>query len=76
MGTNELKSDLRKMLDTIENEELLRTVYDFLMQGQTVDGGQIWSALTEEQKKEVYFSYDESEDDDNLIKWDEIKKKF
>lgn len=29
MGTIELKSDLHKILDAIENEEMLRTVYDF-----------------------------------------------
>ena len=76
MGTIELKSDLHKILDTIENEELLRTVYDFLKQGQTAVEGQIWNALTEEQKKEVYLSYEESQDEKNLIKWDDIKKKF
>jgi hypothetical protein len=30
MGALELKSDLHKILDKIENEQLLRTIYDFL----------------------------------------------
>ena len=34
MGTIELKSDLRKILDGIEDEQLLRTIYDFLKQGK------------------------------------------
>jgi len=73
MGTIELKSDLHKILDKIDNEQLLRAIYDFLKQREDAKEGQIWSTLTEEQKKEVYLSYDESNDDDNLIDWDEVK---
>jgi hypothetical protein len=39
------------------------------------DGG-FWSSLTEEQKREVYLSYEESEDDNNLVDWNEIKKAY
>jgi len=35
--------------------------------------GQIWKTLTEEQKKEVYLSYEESKNDDNLIDWEDVK---
>jgi hypothetical protein len=76
MGTIELKSDLHKILDRIENEQLLRTIYDFLKQRETSKEGQIWKSLTEEQKKEVYLSYEESQDDKNLIDWDTLKKKY
>ncbi|WP_373522839.1 hypothetical protein [Aquiflexum sp.] len=76
MGTVELKSDLHKILDTIENEELLRTVYDFLKQGQKTEKGQFWNTLTEDQKKEVYLSYEQSQDDEKLIKWDDILSFF
>jgi hypothetical protein len=76
MGTIELKSDLHKILDKIDNEQLLRTIYDFLKQSQGTGEGQIWKTLTEEQKKELYLSYEESQDDKNLIPWDEIKRKF
>ena len=76
MGKVELKSDLHKILDKIENEHLLRAIYDFLKQNENVEEGQIWKSLTEEQKKEVYLSYEESQDDNNLIDWDQIKKKF
>ena len=76
MGTIELKSDLHKILDKIENEQLLQTIYDFLKQGEAAEEGQIWKTLTEEQKKEVYLSYEESQDDKNLIDWDTVKKKY
>jgi hypothetical protein len=60
MSTIELKSDLHKIVDKIENEQ----------------EGQIWKTLTEEQKNEVYLSYKESQDDKNLIDWETVKKKY
>jgi hypothetical protein len=76
MGKTELKSDLHRILDKIENEQLLRTIYDFIKQSENAEEGQIWNTLTEEQKKEVYLSYEESQDDKNLINWETIKKKY
>ncbi|MBX2964604.1 MAG: hypothetical protein KF845_00560 [Cyclobacteriaceae bacterium] len=76
MGTVELKSDLHRILDKIENEQLLRTVYDFLKHSENAEEGRIWKTLTDEQKKEIYLSYEQSEDDNNLINWEDVKKKF
>jgi hypothetical protein len=76
MGTIELKSDLRRILDKIEDEQLLRTIYDFLKQSENAEVGQIWKTLTEEQRKEVYASYEESKDDKNLTSWEDVKKKY
>jgi uncharacterized beta-barrel protein YwiB (DUF1934 family) len=76
MGAIELKSDLHKILDRIENEQLLRTIYDFLKQGENSQEGQIWKTLTKEQKKEVYLSYEESQEDKNLVDWETVKKKY
>jgi hypothetical protein len=76
MGTIKLKTNLHKILDRIENEQLLRTIYDFLRQRENAQEGEIWKSLTEEQKKEVYLSYGESEDDKNLIDWQTLMKKY
>jgi hypothetical protein len=54
----------------------LKTIYDFLKQGENPETGQIWKILTEDQKKEVYQSYEESEHDSNLTSWEDIKKKY
>ena len=75
MRAIELKSNLHKIVDKIDNEQLLQTIYDFLKLGENSQEGQIWKSLTEEQKKEVYLSYQESEDDGNLVSWDEVNKK-
>ena len=76
MGTIELKSDLYKILDNIENEQLLRTIYDFLKYSEESQEGQIWKSLTEDQKMEVYSSYEDSKDDKNLIDWETLKIKY
>ncbi len=70
MSTIELKLSLHKILDKIDNEQLLRTIYDFLKQHEHAHEGEIWKILTEEQKKEVYLSYEESEHDSNLKSWE------
>jgi hypothetical protein len=75
MGTIELKSILHKIVDKIDNEQLLRAIYDFLKQRQNSEEGEIWKTLTEDQKNEVYLSYRESEDDNNLIDLEKVKKK-
>lgn len=76
MGTIELKSDLIKILGKIEDEQLLRAVYEFLKQSENSESGKIWKTLSEDQKKEVYSSYEESQDDKNLIDWEDVKKKY
>ena len=76
MGALELKSDLHKILDKIENEQLLRTLYDFLKQREHAQEGHIWKTLTDEQKDELYLSYKESEDEKNLIDWETLRKKY
>ncbi|GMQ27013.1 hypothetical protein Aoki45_36960 [Algoriphagus sp. oki45] len=76
MGALQLKSDLQKIIERIDNEQLLQTVYDFLKQRENSKEGEFWKSLTKEQKKEIYLSYEESEDDENLIAWENLKKKY
>jgi hypothetical protein len=67
MGTPELKSNIIKMVDDIQNQQLLQTLYDFLKVRETSKTGELWQSLTEEQKQEVLLAYDESEDEHNLV---------
>ncbi len=76
MGASELRSDLIKMLGAIDNEQLLRAIYDFVKENKDQHEGKFWATLTEEQKKEIYLSYQESEEDANLKTWDDIKNKY
>jgi len=67
MGISELKSQLYKLLEKIEDEQLLRSIYSFLNERENSREGRLWSSLTEEQRKEVLQAFDESEDESSLI---------
>ena len=76
MGTAELRSNLHKIVDRIEDERLLKAIYSFLNEREKAEEGKMWNSLTEEQKKEVLQSYDESEDESNLINDDDLWKEI
>ena len=75
MGTVELKSSIHKIVDGIQNEQLLQTLYDFLKVRELNKPGGIWDTLTEEQKQEVLLSYEESEDENNLVHREKVFRK-
>ena len=75
MKATKLKSNIHQIVDRIQSEELLETIYDFLKTREATKPGEIWSSLTEEQKKEVLLSFDESEDDKNLVDLDQVIKR-
>lgn len=76
MASTALKSSLHAQLGRMENEQLLRSVHDFLVEHEQAKEGQIWKTLTEEQKREVYASYAESEEEQNFISWKKVKEKY
>lgn len=74
MSTLELKSNIHKIVETIHNEQLLQTIYDFLNTNKNNKSAKLWETLTDVQKNEVLLAYSESEDENNLIDGDEIFK--
>ncbi len=77
MNTIELKTNIHNIVDRIQSEQLLRTLYDFLKIREKDTAGSLWESLTETQKQEVLLAYEESDDDSNLIEREKIflKKK-
>ena len=76
MNKKALKTSLHKLIDKIENQNLLEEYYNemkTLIQKTQVSA---WDSLTEEQKKEVLLSYEESENDANLMDNDTVMKKY
>jgi len=67
MGAIELKSRLHKIIDKIQNEDLLASLYDFLKTRETISQGNLWASLTSEQKEEVLMAYSDSEEEENLM---------
>jgi len=75
MKATKLKSNIHQIVDRIQSEQLLETIYDFLRTRETSKPGEIWNSLTAEQKKEVLLSFEESEDERNLVDIDDVIKR-
>jgi hypothetical protein len=67
MKTLELKSNIHKIVDQIESESLLKSLYDFLEEKKNHPTERVWDSLTKEQKDELLTAFDESENEQNLI---------
>ncbi len=75
MGTIELKSNIHKIVDSIQSEQLLQSVYDFLKEGETTNG-RLWDSLNENQRREVMLAFEESEDEGSLIHNNDVFRKL
>lgn len=69
-----VKEDFHHLIDTIDDEQLLKSYYELIQQLNVGQSGQLWNNLNESEKRELLIAYDESFDDKNLISHEEIKK--
>lgn len=76
MNKVELKTNLHSFIDQIENTDLLREYYLEMKRLLTIKKSKIWDSLTDEQKNEILLSFNESEDEENLIDNDEVMKRY
>lgn len=75
MDKSTIKSDFHRLIDRIDNEELLSAFYLLLEKRSQQQRGKLWDSLTEEEKNELLSSYEESQDENNWISGDQIKQK-
>ena len=76
MNNTSLKSNLHKLIDQINNPNLLEEYYQEMKSIIEKSKGNVWDTLTEDQKKEVILAYEESEDDNNLIDSKSVLNKY
>ncbi|MFM6975530.1 MAG: hypothetical protein ACKOW2_01615 [Sphingobacteriaceae bacterium] len=76
MEAVELKSNIHKIVDGIQNEQLLQSLYDFLKLRAEAQPGQLWSKLSAEQQKELLLSFEESDDENHLLEREKVFKKL
>ena len=70
-----IKDNLHSLIDKIDNDDLLEIVYKILNSRNKGTEGELIRSLSEEQKEELYESYDESLDESNLIDLNELRAK-
>ena len=75
MKPSDIKSNFHSLIDRIDNESLLMKFYDLMVKSTTSKEGQLYKQLTEEQKNVLMLAEEESNDPDNLISYDQQKKK-
>jgi hypothetical protein len=75
MKLAELKSEFHNLIDQTNDLEIIEQFYSAMSQSLKSDGA-LWRSLAPKQQQSVLDAYEESEDENNLISFDEIKAKY
>ena len=75
MNALEIKKDFHQLIDRIENESLLNNFYTLIKRRISAKEGKLWNSLTKEGQEELILSFEESEEAENLINQETMKKK-
>jgi len=76
MTTLEIKNNFHQLIDSIENENLLRKFYELMLRKRALKDGILWNKLSDEERDELLLANKESENPDHHISHDEIRKKY
>ena len=68
------KNDFHNLIDTIENEEILKGYFNLIQRLNNNQTGELWEGLSADEKDELLVSFKESLDQKNLISHGEVKK--
>lgn len=68
-----IKDDFHHLIDTIEDEQLLKSYYQLIKAMNKNSDGALWNTLNTEEKKELLVAYDESFDEKNLLSHEQVK---
>ena len=76
MDKMQLKNNIHTFIDQIDNLEVLKEYYSELKAVVKAQKTSVWNTLSEEQKKEVLASFEESKRDENLMDTSEVMKRY
>lgn len=68
------KDDFHKLIDKIEDEEVLKGYFKLIQRLNDNQTGELWNTLNAEEKEELLLSYEESFNTDNLVSHEDVKK--
>jgi len=75
MTTIELKSNLHKLIDNINNDSVLSKFYEILERANQTKEGSLWGRLSAEEQQELLAIEKESHFSENLITHSQMIKK-
>ncbi|MFN5418347.1 MAG: hypothetical protein ACK5B9_14915 [Flavobacteriia bacterium] len=76
MKAIDIKKDIHLLIDTIENENLLKIFYDLLVQNISKKKDSMWDKLSKSEQEELLLSFEESFIESNLLSNEDVKKKY
>jgi hypothetical protein len=76
MTTIELKNNFHHLIDSIENKNLLQEFYELMLRKRASKDGRLWAMLSKDEIEELLLANNESEDPENLIPHEDMKKKY
>ncbi len=68
-----VKEKFHKLIDNINDEEILSAYFDLISQLTSQNDGQLYKRLTKDQKEELDLAFNESFDATNLLSHSEVK---
>ena len=68
------KEDFHKLIDKIEDEEVLKGYFNLIQRLNNNQTGELWNTLSPEEQEELLLSYEESLDPNNLVSHNDVKK--
>lgn len=75
MTKNTLIKDINTLLESIEDLDKLKAIYELIEYYRNTKDTRTWNYLTQEQKDHILRAFDESENDDNLVPMNEVFKR-
>lgn len=76
MNALELRNNFHHLIDTIENDAVLAKFYSIMSRVKESNEGELWARLSAKEQKELLLSYQESENEENLLDYSQIKGKY
>lgn len=76
MAAVDLKSNLHKIIDETNNENLLSKFLELISKMSETKNGELWNRLTKSEQEELLNIELESRNEENLIPHSEMKKKY
>ncbi len=71
-GDMRTKDEFHKLIDRIDNEQLLKGYFELILRLNNNQTGKLWDSLSSEEKEELLLSYEESLDPKNLISHEDV----
>jgi hypothetical protein len=66
------KEAFHKLIDIIEDEEILKGYFELILRLNSNQTGKLWDSVSSEEKNELLLSYEESLDPKNLVSNEEV----